>query len=139
MYSISHFIAKNYDKVIIGDYTPTKSVENITKLNRSVVNQSHIGEFRSILNWVMTKSHKTFVKVSEKYTTQTCCVCGEKEKKTVDIREFTCKKCNTFILRDVNSAINIAKKDGLTPLSPSLSAINRVGTYVFKQRRLVVI
>ena len=56
-----------------------------------------------------------------------------------EIREFTCKKCNTFILRDVNSAINIAKKDGHIPLSPSLSEINRVGTYILKQRRLVVI
>ena len=139
MYSISHFIAKNYDKVIIGDYTPAKNIDSISNINRDVLNQSHIGEFRAILNWVMTKSHKTFVKVSEKYTTQTCCICGEKEKKTVDIREFTCKKCNIFILRDVNSAINIAKKDGHTPLSPSLSEINRVGTYILKQRRLVVI
>lgn len=139
MYSIAHFIAKNYDKVVIGDYTPSKNKDGVTNINRDNINQSHVGEFRSILKWVMTKSHKTFVKVSEKYTTQTCCVCGKKEKKGVDVREFTCKKCNTFILRDVNSAINIAKKDGLTPLSPSLSKINRVGTYIFKQRRLVVI
>ncbi|MBP3886833.1 MAG: transposase [Cellulosilyticum sp.] len=139
MYSIAHFIAQNYDKVIIGDYVPSKSKEDICNINRDVINQSHVGEFRSILGWVMTKSHKSFVKVSEQYTTQTCCVCGKKEKKDVTIREFTCKKCNTFILRDVNSAINIAKKDNLVPLTPSLSKINRVGTYVFKQRRLVVI
>lgn len=139
MYSIAHFIAKNYDKVVIGDYTPSKNKEGVSNINRDNINQSHVGEFRSILKWVMTKSHKTFIKVSEKYTTQTCCVCGKKEKKGVDIREFTCKKCNTFILRDINSAINIAKKDGLIPLSPSLSKINRVGTYIFKQRRLVVI
>lgn len=139
MYSIAHFIAKNYDKVIIGDYIPTKNKENIKNINRDNINQSHIGEFRSILKWVMTKSQKSYVMVSEKNTTKTCCICGAKERKGTEIREFTCKKCNTFILRDVNSAINIAAKDGLIPLSPSLSEINRVGTYVFKQRRLVVI
>ena len=139
MYSIAHFIAKNYDKVVIGDYTPTKNKDKLKNINRSVVNQSHIGEFRQILEWVMKKSHKSYLKVSEKYTTQTCSVCGHKEKKSVEIREFTCPKCNTFILRDVNSAINIAAKDNLKPISPSLSEINRVGTFVFKIGRLVVI
>ena len=139
MYSIAHFIAKNYDKVIIGDYVPSKNKDKITNINKDNINQSHVGEFRNILNWVMTKSHKLFVKVDEKYTTQTCCVCGKREKKGTDIREFTCNKCGTFILRDVNSSINIAKKEGLIPLMPSLSKINRVGVYIFKQRRLVVI
>ena len=136
MYSISHFIAKNYDKVIIGDYTPSKTDNK--NINKDNINESHIGEFRKILNWVMTKSHKTFVKVSEKYTTQTCCVCGAKEKKDVEIREFICKKCNTFILRDVNSAINIARKAGLEPATPSLSKIDLIGEYIFKESKLII-
>ena len=77
-----------------------------------------------MLRWVITKSQKSYVMVSEKNTTKTCCICGAKEKKCTEIREVTCKKCNTFILRDVSSAINIAAKDGLIPLSPSLSLIN---------------
>ena len=136
MYSISHFIAKNYDKVIIGDYTPSKTDNK--NINKDNINESHIGEFRKILNWVMTQSHKTFVKVSEKYTTQTCCVCGAKEKKDVEIREFICKKCNTFILRDVNSAINIARKAGLEPATPSLSKIDLIGEYIFKESKLII-
>lgn len=139
MYSIAHFIAKNYDKVIIGDYVPSKSKNNITAINKDNINQSHIGEFRSILQWVMIKSRKTFLKVDEKYTTQDCSVCGKREKKGTEIREFTCGKCGTFMLRDVNSAINIAKKDGLVPKSPSYSKINRVGEYIHQRNMLVVI
>lgn len=138
-YAIAHFIAANYDKVIIGDYVPSKSEEDISQINRSVINQSHVGEFRQILKWVMTKSNKVYYKVSEKYTTQDCCVCGHREKKDVDIRDFTCTECGTYMLRDVNSSINIASKLNLKPTSPSLSKINRFGEFVFKQQRLVVI
>lgn len=91
MYAIAHFIAKNYDKVIIGDYVPSKAKEDDEYSNRAVINQSHIGEFRKILEWVMMKSHKSFVKVSEKDTTKTCCVCGHKKKKLPEIRDFTCE------------------------------------------------
>lgn len=139
LYAIAHFIAKNYDKVIIGNYVPTKATAGSKYAYRSVLNQSHIGEFRKILKWVMEKAHKTFVLVDEKDTTKTCCVCGKKEKKGVDVREFTCEKCNTFILRDVNSAVNMAKKDGLLIENPHLSTIDRVGTFIFKQQRLIVI
>ena len=139
MYSIAHFIAKNYDKVIIGDYVPSKNTAIYNNMNRSMLNQEHIGEFRKILEWVMTKSKKSFIKVSERDTTKTCCICGHTEKKTPDIREFTCCKCNTFILRDVNSAINIAKKDGYVSNNPVLDKINKVGVFNFKQQRLTVI
>lgn len=139
MYAIAHFIAANYDRVIIGDYVPSKSEEGISEINKSVINQSHVGAFRQILKWVMTKSHKEYYKVSEMYTTQDCCVCGHREKKDVDVRAFTCPSCGTYMLRDVNSSVNIGGKLNLKPISPSLSKINRCGQFIFKQQRLVVI
>lgn len=139
MYAVAHFIAKNYDKVIIGDYVPSKSTAVYDNMHRSMLNQAHIGEFRKILEWVMTKSSKSFIKVAEKDTTKICCVCGDKKKKTPDIREFTCKKCNSFFLRDVNSTVNIAKKVDLVPNNLNLDKIDKVGTFIFKQQRLMVI
>lgn len=75
-----------------------------------MLNQEHIGKFRKTLSWVAEKEGKFYLMVNEHNTTKECCICGNKEKKTPKIREFTCKKCNTTIMRDSNSAVNIAKK-----------------------------
>lgn len=139
MYSIAHFIAENYDMVVIGDYVPSKDTAKYDSMHRSMLNESHIGEFRKILKWVMTKSKKSFVLVSEKDTTKKCCVCGYEEKKEPNIREFVCPKCKIFILRDVNSAVNIAEKAGLVPENLVLDKINKVGLFVFKKQKLMVI
>jgi Transposase and inactivated derivatives len=80
-------------------------------MHRSMLNQDVIGSLRNILKWVMTRSGKTFSLVDEKDTTSTCCICGNKEKKDPSIREFTCILCNHSLNRDINSGINIAKKD----------------------------
>lgn len=113
MYQIAHFLCKNYDEIIIGNYVPSKEVAKFDTMRRSMLNQSHIGEFRNILKWVSEKSAKLCKIVDEKDTTKKCCVCGDIEKKPPEIREFICKKCNSKILRDVNSAINIAKKGNI--------------------------
>lgn len=113
MYQIAHFLCKNYDEIIIGNYVPGKETAKSGTMRRSMLNQSHIGEFRKILKWVSEKSGKVCKIVDEKDTTKKCCVCGDMEKKTPQIREFVCKKCSHKILRDVNSAVNIAVKGNL--------------------------
>lgn len=114
LYQMAHWLCKYYDRIIIGDYVPSKATAKYDNMHRSMLNQSHIGEFRSILKWVTQKSHRQFELVDEKDTTKTCSCCGHKQKKAPDVREFTCPTCKTFFLRDVNSAINMAKKVGLT-------------------------
>ncbi|WP_394296176.1 zinc ribbon domain-containing protein [Methanohalobium evestigatum] len=42
-------------------------------------------------------------------------MCGDVEKKNPEVRTFTCKKCGLTLSRDINSAVNIAKKE--IPLS----------------------
>ena len=110
LFSISHELYKKYDLVIVGDYTPTNDTAPFKNMKRSMLNQEHIGSFRKILSWVAEKEQKYYIMVNEYNTTKECCVCGNKEKKAPNIREFTCKECGVTILRDVNSAINIAKK-----------------------------
>ena len=110
LYSISHELYKKYDLVIIGDYTPTNGTAPFKNMKRSMLNQEQIGSFRKTLKWVAEKEGKYYLMVNEKNTTKDCCVCGNQEKKSPEIREFTCKNCNTTIMRDSNSAVNIAKK-----------------------------
>lgn len=80
-YSIVNWIAKNYDYVAIGDYTPSLNTATQDNMHRSMLNQEIIGEFRNILKWVMERSGKHYSKVDEKDTIKTCCICGNKEKK----------------------------------------------------------
>lgn len=76
MYSIAHYLTDNYDHIIIGNYVPTKHTAKYDTMHRSMLNQTHIGEFRNILKWVCIKKGKLYSLVDEKNTTKTCCVCG---------------------------------------------------------------
>ena len=138
MYSIAHFITDKFDHILIGDYAPSTDTAKYDKMHRSMLNQTNIGEFRNILKWVCTKKGKQFTIVNEKDTTKTCCICSHKEKKTPDIREFTCSNCNTFILRDVNSAVNISKKEGKIIKKPVLDKIINYGYFDLNKYQLVV-
>ncbi|MFJ8257926.1 RNA-guided endonuclease InsQ/TnpB family protein [Peribacillus asahii] len=113
LYSMSHWLFDQYDVVLIGDYTPTNDTASLDNMKRSMLNQDHIGELRKILKWVAAKRGKQCVIVDEKNTTKECCVCGHKEKKEPEVRSFTCVICEHTIVRDVNSAINIAKKTSI--------------------------
>lgn len=112
LYSISHELYKRYDLVIIGDYTPTSDTALFKNMKRSMLNQEHIGKFRKTLKWVAEKEGKFYLMINEHNTTKECCVCGHQEKKEPSVRKFTCKSCHTILMRDSNSAINIAKKAG---------------------------
>ena len=82
-------------------------------MHRSMLNQTIIGSLRNIISWVMLRSGKTFSLVDEADTTSKCSICGYKEKKAPSIREFICHKCYHRFNRDINSGINIAKKDNI--------------------------
>jgi len=100
-YSIGNWLAKNYDYVAFGDYTPTIDIAIETNMHRSMLNQSVIGTLRDTVKWVMIRSGKTFSLVDEKHTTSDCSICGYREGKDPSIREFTCPKCNNNFNRDI--------------------------------------
>ena len=112
LYSIAHMLYRKYDLVLIGDYVPTNETACLKTMKRSMLNQEELGKFRKVLQWVAEKEGKYYLLVDEKNTTKECCVCGNQEKKTPEIREFICEKCHTKFQRDINSAVNIAKKAG---------------------------
>ncbi|WP_164667311.1 RNA-guided endonuclease InsQ/TnpB family protein [Virgibacillus doumboii] len=110
LFSYAHYFSKRYDAIYIGDYTPSPDVATYGTMRRAMLNQTPVGKFRSILNWVQAKNGKHYYKIDERDTTKTCCVCGHKEKKEPSIRSFTCVNCGTTLSRDINSTVNIGKK-----------------------------
>jgi len=47
-------------------------------------------------------------------TTQTCCQCGVKDSpKPLHIRTWRCPRCETWLDRDINAAVNVATAAGL--------------------------
>ena len=112
LYSYAHYFSHKYDHILIGDYVPTPDVAKFGSMKRAMLNQTPIGKFRSTLNWVQEKNNKFYTKVDETNTTKECCVCGHHEKKAPDVRLFTCEKCHTTMYRDMNSVVNIGKKEG---------------------------
>ena len=114
LYTIAHFLCKRYDYIMIGDYTPSIDLAQEKGKRRSMLNQSFIGKFRSILKHVASRSYKNYQIINERGTTATCSCCGYYEKKDPSVRVFTCPTCKNTFNRDVNSCINIAKKGDIT-------------------------
>ena len=136
LYSYAHYFSKKYDHIVIGDYVPTPDVAKYNSMKRAMLNQTPIGQFRTILEWVQVKSNKHYTKVDETNTTKECCVCGHKEKKEPNVRMFTCKNCKTTIYRDMNSVINIGKKAGkLLPRSGYIGVENPMYTVWWDWKR----
>ena len=132
-YSLAQWLAKDYDYIGIGDYVPTKDVTTSTKMRKSMLNDSHIGKFRGIVEKVCIKSYKTYEKINERYTTMTCSCCGHREKHDPSEREFICKMCKTTFYRDINSCLNFMNNLGLNLSGTDYdSLVKTKPTYTFK-------
>ena len=110
LYTIADWLVDNYDVIVVGDYRPSKASAPKKRMRKKVLNESCIGKMRTILEQVCERKGKEYIKVDERGTTKTCCMCKHQEHKDPKIREFTCKMCNKSIYRDINSAINIGIK-----------------------------
>lgn len=112
VYALANKLYKNYDLVMIGDYTPQPGTGISRGMRRAMNNESFIGQLKDTLSFVAEKSGKHFKEYSEHNTTKKCNVCGYKnDALTVDDREWTCLICNTYHIRDENSAINGLKQN----------------------------
>jgi putative transposase len=111
MFTLSNRLCDQYDLIGIGDYTPGEKQKS-KGMNRSMINQSVIGQFKSCLAWVCLKSGKHFVEYDEKNTTRGCSSCHHilSEGLSPIIRDWTCVQCDTHHLRDENAAVNGLRK-----------------------------
>lgn len=113
LHIISNYLVQNYDVVIIGNYTPSTKGIQYKEMKRKMINQSIISKFRNILKYKCELNNKKYIEIDEKFTTQTCFICGNTQKLTPEMRTYNCRSCGCSIHRDINSAINIGKKTNL--------------------------
>jgi putative transposase len=88
--------------------SPRQNKANKT-LNHSLQNTGSMGRFLQFLTYKARKIGKRIIKIDESYTTQTCCKCGLKKKRSLSERTIFCN-CGNQLDRDLNSAVNIMKK-----------------------------
>jgi len=102
-------LIKNYDVVVV----ETLSLKSMAMGNHGKsVSDIGYGNFISRLKAKAIENDKTVLEASKWFaSTQTCSVCGFKNKETKDlsVRSWICPECKTHHDRDVNSAINLKK------------------------------
>ena len=115
LHKITTELVKSYDVIVIEDLK-TKNLLKNHSLAKSITNNSWY-LFREMLEYKCKWYGKKLVKVSPNYTSQICSNCGyHSGKKPLDVREWTCPKCNTHHDRDINASINILNR-GLKELN----------------------
>lgn len=104
--TIANYLCKNYDMIAVGDYVPFDS--KIKQINKVTINESFFGQLRQSLARCSQRSGKYYFRAPEEYTTKRCSSCDTiGESLSPKIREWTCKFCGDFHLRDENAAKNI--------------------------------
>ncbi|MFC3996793.1 RNA-guided endonuclease InsQ/TnpB family protein [Nocardiopsis sediminis] len=85
-----------------------------TRLAKSV-HDAGWSRFTAMLEYKATRYGRTFVRVGRfEPTSQVCSACGVKDgPKPLHVRAWACGACGTFLDRDINAAVNIAKAAGL--------------------------
>ena len=109
LHKITTELVKSYDVIVIEDLKAKNLLKNHS-LAKSISNQSW-RMFREMLEYKCKWYGKQLVVVSPDYTSQICSNCGyHSGKKPLDIREWTCPKCNKHHDRDINASINILNR-----------------------------
>ncbi|WP_332448597.1 RNA-guided endonuclease InsQ/TnpB family protein [Methanoculleus sp.] len=95
--------------ILVGDLSVKqmpKSKQATPGLNRSTQNSGHLSRFIGFLTYKATLIGKSVIKIDERDTTKTCCVCGAVHDMPLWKRVMDCE-CGNCIDRDQNSAVNI--------------------------------
>jgi putative transposase len=111
-------IIKQFNNVAVGDVSP-KSLSK-TSLAKSIFDAGW-SSFRNMLRYKAIRFGATFKEVTERFSTQTCHICGvisgPKGLAGLNKREWTCNDgCGVTHDRDINAACNILAVSGMTPL-----------------------
>jgi len=101
-------IAREYDKVVVGDVSSSKLIK--TKMAKSV-SDAGWSDFKIMLAYKAMGLGTIYQEVNESFSTVTCSTCkgrtGPKGLSELRVREWVCTSCNTAHQRDVNAAKNI--------------------------------
>lgn len=99
------------DLYIKSSKTKTKKNANGIKINyNDVAKTLRICNLKNVLERLCKKENFNFAKVNPAYTSQTCPVCGNIDKKNRNHRMFLCINCHHSDDADINAAKNIKNR-----------------------------
>jgi IS605 OrfB family transposase len=114
-HKLSNTLVNSYDVLYVGDVKSSDIIKTKSKGMAKSVNDVGWFQLKSFLLYKALARGKICQEVSEKYSTQTCSECGTistaspKGVAGLNIREWTCAKCNVTHDRDTNAAKNILR------------------------------
>ena len=128
LHKASHLIAHRVvaSTVVIGDLSQRQMVtkahqENRRSLHRAVYNDWGLYRFVRMLDYKCLHAGRTLYLIDERYTSQDCSGCGNRQKTPLWKRTYRCGNCGLVKDRDENSAINILQRF-LAQLGPHTSS-----------------
>ena len=117
----SRKIVNQFGFIAVEDLTVNRMVYNHC-LAKSISDAAW-SAFFSMLACKAEEAGRQFVKVNPAFTSQTCNVCGYRQKMPLSERIFSCPCCNLHIDRDLNASLNI-KAVGLHSVGSPLEALS---------------
>ncbi len=101
----SRKIVNSYGMIAVEDLTANRMLHNHC-LAKSIADASW-SAFFSQLHSKAEEAGRLYIAVNPAYTSQTCSVCGHRQKMPLSERIFDCPCCHAHLDRDLNAAINI--------------------------------
>ena len=114
---IEYMKENNFNYLVMEDLnltsnkTKTKKKSEKEKINyNDVAKTLRINNLKNVLERLCKKENFNFAKVNPVYTSQTCPICGNIDKKSRNHRMFLCIKCHHTDDADINAAKNIKNR-----------------------------
>ena len=105
-HQISREIVNEYDEIYVGD----DNFKAMQALFGKSINNACLGELLLMIAYKCLAGGKKFKRVTSKYSTQDCSVCGcrtgPKGLRDLGVRKWLCSVCRTLHDRDFNAAMN---------------------------------
>jgi IS605 OrfB family transposase len=108
------YLCENYDRIMVTDFSSKKVSSkggDLNKTSKRVLQKVSHYRFRQRLKTKCEEYGCQYLEVSERYTSKTCCNCGNINENLGDSKTYACPKCPNHIHRDINGAINIFLKN----------------------------